>query len=585
MRILFLLLSYSLILNNVNNVSSEENPLTPLRFDSPRETMKTFIENMNAYKKGQETNDPKLIQKIEKAIQTLDFSKTDLALFDEEKKKTAVLLKEVLDRVYVPNYQKIPDHSDGSVPIKISWTVPDTEITILLIQEGKRNGEYLFSSETVQRTKEFFDKVKHLPYLKGTGGGAGYQIHWTETYLPEWAKKKFWVFEIWKWLGLLLAILVGLFINLLSRFIFKLLLRITRKTKTEWDEKIIVILYKPIGYLLVVGFWFLFLFSIDITGTPFKIILFILKILLGLAFVYFVYCFSELVVNLMKFNAIQKKAPIDEQLIPLLLRFFRIFFVALAILFSVQNLGINVMSLIAGLGIGGLALALAAKDTAANLFGSIMIFMDKPFKVGDHIIINGIEGNVEAIGFRSTRIRTWEDSLVTIPNSVVANANIENLGLRRYRRTNMIIGITYDTSPEKMESFLEAIKNILFSHPLVVKELINVGFREFGNSSLNVQMHFYVNVDTFAKNLEVRQLILLDVMRAAKALDVSFAFPTTTLHVETFPEKTPTRSPRELKEEEYKQKARDFGSKIHGAGIFKPPYKQFEEESQKLANS
>ncbi|MCX7998400.1 MAG: mechanosensitive ion channel family protein, partial [Leptospiraceae bacterium] len=320
----------------------------------------------------------------------------------------------------------------------------------------------------------------------------------------------------------------------------------------------------------------------DLSGTPYKVILFIFKILLGFAFVYFVYCLSELIVNLMKFNAIQKKAPIDEQLIPLLLKSFRIFFVALAILFSIQNLGVNVMSLIAGLGIGGLALALAAKDTAANLFGSMMIFMDKPFKVGDHIIVNGIEGTVEAIGFRSTRIRTWEDSLVTIPNSVVANANIENLGLRRYRRTNMIIGVTYDTSPEKMESFLEAIKNILFSHPLVVKDMINVGFREFGNSSLNIQLHFYVNVDTFAKNLEVRQLIFLDVMRAAKALDISFAFPTTTLHVETFPEKIPTRIPKEFNQEEYKQKSKDFGSKIHGAGIFKPPYKQWEEMQNQI---
>lgn len=142
----------------------------------------------------------------------------------------------------------------------------------------------------------------------------------------------------------------------------------------------------------------------------------------------------------------------------------------------------------------------------------------------------------------------------------------------------MIVGVTYDTSPEKMEAFLEAIKNILFSHPLVIKELVNVGFREFGNSSLNIQMHFYINVDSFSKNLEVRQLIFLDVMRAAKELDISFAFPTTTLHVETFPEKTPTRIPKDFKEEEYKQKAKEFGSKIEGAGIFKPPYKHIEEE-------
>lgn len=107
------------------------------------------------------------------------------------------------------------------------------------------------------------------------------------------------------------------------------------------------------------------------------------------------------------------------------------------------------MGLIAGLGIGGLAIALAAKDTAANLFGSAMIFMDRPFKIGDHILLDNKEGIVEEIGFRSTRIRTWEDSIVSIPNSVVANADIENMGVRRWRRNVIILSLTYDTSPEK----------------------------------------------------------------------------------------------------------------------------------------
>ncbi|MEM4271027.1 MAG: hypothetical protein QXO70_02955, partial [Candidatus Pacearchaeota archaeon] len=199
-------------------IFSEPNPLTPLRFQSPKETMKTFLDSMNNYKKGVEKGDPKLMKDIEKALQTFDTSKSETLLFDEKKKEAAIYLKEVLDRVYVPDYKKIPDYSDGSAPIKISWVVPDTEITIHLVQEGKRAGEFLFSSESVQRAGEFFEKVKHLPYLKGTGGGAAYQVPWSEVYLPEWSKKKFWVFEIWKWIGLLLAIFVGILINTLSRF-------------------------------------------------------------------------------------------------------------------------------------------------------------------------------------------------------------------------------------------------------------------------------------------------------------------------------------------------------------------------------
>jgi MscS family membrane protein len=408
-------------------------------------------------------------------------------------------------------------------------------------------------------------------------------LPWAERVLPNWTKREIIGVEIWKWIGIFLAFFLGLLLNFFSKSFFMLLLKFAKKTKTDWDEKIIVTLYRPIGYLLAISFWFIFLYSTGIDGKPFKVFDFILKTLLGMAFVYFAYSLSDLLVDFFRAQAVQSKSPLDEQLIPLLSQSIRVLLVIIGILVAIQNMGVNVMSLVAGLGIGGLAIALAAKDTAANLFGSVMIFMDKPFKVGDHILLSNVEGTVEAIGFRSTRIRTWEDSLVTIPNSVVANVNIENLGSRRFRRTNLVIGVTYDTSPEKMEAFLESIKNILFASPVVVKDMINVGFREFGNSSLNVLLHFYVNVDTFAKNLEARQLIFLEVMRAAKSLDISFAFPTTTVHMETFPGQAPTRIPQEFSEETYKEKAKEYSqdsktSKIDGAGIYTPAYKVLEKD-------
>jgi len=562
---------------------AEENPLTPVRFDSPNETIKEFLKAMNEYRQGREKNDEKLLLQINKAIRALDTKDLNPILREEKAKEAAIFLKETIDRVYVPDYKTIPDFSEGSLLPIVKWTIPDTEITIVKIEEGARTGEFLFSSETVLRAGEFFQKVKHLPYLKNSGYGAGYELPWAERVLPKWTQKKFFNLEIWKWLGIVLAILGGIVLNLFSKLFFKLLLKLAKKTSTEWDEKIITNLYKPIGYFIVIGFWFVFLYSTGIEGKLFKFMEFVLKTLLGLVFVYFAYSFSSLLVDFLKFRASISKSPLDEQLIPLLSQSIKVILVIIGILVAIQNMGVNVMSLLAGLGIGGLAIALAAKDTAANLFGSAMIFMDKPFKVGDHILLSGIEGIVEAIGFRSTRIRTWEDSLVTIPNSVVANVSVENLGSRRYRRTNMVIGVTYDTSPEKMEAFLEAIKNILFASPLVVKDLINVGFREFGTSSLNVLLHFYLNVDTFAKNLEARQLIFLEVMRAAKSLDISFAFPTTTLHMETFPGHPPTRVPKEFSEEVYKQKAKDFSkdsktSKIQGAGIYTPAYKDLEKD-------
>jgi MscS family membrane protein len=565
------------------SLRANENPLTPVRFYSPNETMRVFINSMNDYRKGVETGDPALIQKINRAIQTLDLQTLSPLLREEKGKESAILLKEVLDRVYLPDYEKIPNFVGEGVPLIMKWTVPDTEIAIVNMAEGSRTGEYLFSSDTVQRVGEYYNKTVHLQYLAGSGQGALYQLPWLERTLPPWSKSEVFGFAIWQWVGLVGAIFVGFFLNLITRLFFRFILGFAKKTDTDWDEKLIINLYKPVGFFVAIGFWFVFLYGSGIDGKPFRFLNFVLKMLLGGAFVYFVYSFSDLLVAFFKKQAIQSKAPLDEQLIPVLTKSVRIFLVILGVLIAIQNLGINVVSLIAGLGIGGLAIALAAKDTAANLFGSAMIFMDKPFKIGEHILIGSVEGTVESIGFRSTRIRTWEDSIVTIPNSVVANANIENLGLRRHRRTNLVFGITYDTSPEKMEAFLEAIKNILFASPLVVKDLINVGFREFGTHSLNVIMHFYLQVDSFAKNLEARQLIFLEVMRAAKALDITFALPTSTIHMETFPGQEPIRKPKEFSKEEYQDKAKEYtvespNSKIHGAGIYTPAYKIFEKD-------
>lgn len=565
-----------------------ENPLTPLKLDSPRDTIRIFMNSMNEYKKGVQKNDEEQMLQIEKAVRCLDLREVNPLVRDETGKESAIFLKEVLDRVYVVDLSKIPDQSIKTAensPIP-KWFIPDTEISIIRISTGQREGEYVFSAETVSNASDYYRRTKHLPFLAKSGGGAAYSRPWMETVFPAWAQEKFWVFHIWQWLGLLVSLFISLVLRYVSKIVFYVLIKLTRKTKTDWDERVVTTLARPTGYFIGILYWFIFLHASGMEGKPFTFFNYALKILFSINFVYFVYKMTDLVVALFKDNSIREKNPIDSQLIPLLTKSLRIFFVSLGVLIALQNLGLNVMGLIAGLGIGGLAIALAAKDTAANLFGSAMIFMDRPFKIGDHIIIDSKEGIVEDIGFRSTRIRTWEDSLVSIPNSVVANANIENMGVRRWRRNVIILSVTYDTSPEKMEAFLEGIKNIVKKNPLVVPDTMNIAFRDFDASSLNVLMQFGLEVDSLPKNLEGRQNIFFEVIRLAKELDISFAFPTSTLHVETFPEKKPTRTPKEKSIPKYKETALNFGeggklSKPSGADIFTAPYRELPVDEKK----
>jgi len=230
-----------------------------------------------------------------------------------------------------------------------------------------------------------------------------------------------------------------------------------------------------------------------------------------------------------------RRGSLDSQLIRLGMRFAGI---AIAIGFLIQGsyeLGFPTYSVLAGLGVGGLAVALAARDSLANLLGSMLIMIEKPFRVGHVVRVSGGEGTVEDVGFRSTRIRTADNSLISIPNNAVVNATVENLSLRKMRRQRFLIQVTYDTSREKLEELVSGIKQLIADHPLTNKTNFNVRFNDFGESSLNILVYFHVETTDYAAELEAREEILLRIMDLAKRSDIDFAFPTRTLVIETPP--------------------------------------------------
>ena len=167
----------------------------------------------------------------------------------------------------------------------------------------------------------------------------------------------------------------------------------------------------------------------------------------------------------------------------------------------------------------------------ANLFGSVSIFIDRPFQIGDWVEIDGSEGEVEEVGTRSTRIRTFDDTLVSMPNASVASAAINNYGARRYRRGKYTLGLTYDTPTDRIHAFVQGVRGILAANPDVQDGTYSVVFSGFSDSSLDVLMTFFVQAPSWAKEIEMRHHILLEVVRFAEAVNVEFAFPTRTLHV------------------------------------------------------
>ena len=212
----------------------------------------------------------------------------------------------------------------------------------------------------------------------------------------------------------------------------------------------------------------------------------------------------------------------------------KVLIIILGVMTILQEWGINVSAFVASLGLGGLAFALAAKDTAANLFGSLVLFSDRPFKIGDWVQTGDAEGVIEDIGIRSTKIRTFSQALVTIPNATMANTAITNWTRMGKRRIKMRLGLTYGTSTAQMENVLREIRDLLHHHP-EIHENPMIYFDEFADSALSIFCYFFTKTTVWADYLRVRETINLEIMKIVEKHGASFAFPSQSLYIESMP--------------------------------------------------
>ena len=221
----------------------------------------------------------------------------------------------------------------------------------------------------------------------------------------------------------------------------------------------------------------------------------------------------------------------DDQLVPVVRTGSKLMLWVVIGMLIVQNLGGEVGSLLAGFGLGGLAVAMASKDTIANLFGSLVIFVDRPFMVGDWVQIGDEEGVVEEVGLRVTRIRTFAKSVITVPNAHLTTTPINNWSRMHKRRIKLTVGVTYDTDADQLEKAVNALRESLLSHPMIEKEGAVVQFNNLGASSLDIFVYCFATTTDWAEYLQVQQDVLLGFMRVLADMGVDMAFPTQTIHL------------------------------------------------------
>ncbi len=318
----------------------------------------------------------------------------------------------------------------------------------------------------------------------------------------------------------------------LSSVVTKRLATLAARTETQADDLATEALISPLGIILPVIGLFLAVRTLlaarpewqASTDTIFKVVSI-------LVITWTAFRLLDALTVLLAEMADRTESKLDDQLVPLVRKATKTFIAVLAFILVAQNLGYSVSGLLAGLGIGGLALAMAAKDTLANLFGSIMILIDRPFHAGDWITFPGGDGVVEEVGLRSTRVRTFAKTVVSIPNQALANATVENHSLMPKRRIKFTLGVTYGSSVDQVRALVEQTEQYLKSNPDIDQEFMLVKFTEFNNSSLDLFIYCFTVTTDWTKHLSVRQDVNLRIMELVEQNGMSIAFPTQTVHL------------------------------------------------------
>ncbi len=469
----------------------------------------------------------------------------------EEAREAAVKLKQVFDGkgyyIEVDDAPADPDHQD-TLHNEHRY-VPTHHLPEIYL--AKRGDSWLYSLESIREIDRLHREV--FPF------GPDLLIE----LFPRTGQFKFAGLYLWQHLGILLLILFSFLIHKLLTFLINKLLY-KGASKMGYDKLVrpyLLPVAKPLSLFVTFLFILLVFPVLQLPVETARYFTFLFRALLPLFATVMFYKLVNVFSLYLEKIAGESGSTLDDHVIPIIRKVLRVFVVIVGGLFILQNLDVNITALLAGLSIGGLALALAAQDTLKNFFGSLMIFIDKPFSVGHWITSGDMDGTVEEIGFRSTRIRTFRNSLIYVPNGKLADTSIDNHGLREFRRFFMHIAITYDTPPDLIEVFVEGLRKIVAEHPKTRKDFYLVEFNEMGDFSLKIIFYIFFAVPTWTEELRHRHEILIEIVRLAEKLGVRFAFPTSTLHMENFPGKHSLTPQYDMTMDEFKKEMEDYFKK------------------------
>jgi len=531
------------------------NALAPADTSSPRATLTTFIDACNEFNQLRrqerylDRDSTRFRPVVRRLLDCLDTSQLPAYARLDQASEAAVCLKEVLDRVELPPLSEIPGPEDVAAAETddseslLRWQIPGTRIVIARALEGPQRHEYLFSPGTVERAPDYFADVAAIPYrtasTEETNGhyrpDVSEGLHrWYGSApgnramaalvdrLPHWTRDRVRGAALWQWAGLCLAVLASLLTILV-------LYRFQRKRAREFRVtnlfRYFLTLWFPVVVISIP--LVLKLFARDflgLRGTPLYAVDVAANVSALLAVPVLIFALFNRIAESVVSSPNMNPRGLDAQFVRIVSKLAAVVASVAVLLEGGQNLGIPLTTLLASAGVGGLAVALAAQDTLKNLFGTITLMADKPFRVGERIVIGKYDGVVEDIGLRSTRIRLLTGHQATIPNDELASSDIENVGRRPYVRRVSDLHVPLDTPREKIETVLEKIRESLHNHEGHHPDFPpRVFFNEFNSDSFNIRIFYWYHPPDYWKFLAFTERLNLEIFRIFEEQGVTFS--------------------------------------------------------------
>lgn len=496
------------------------------RADSPRGTMRRFLQGMRAWDDGG----------AEQALAALDLSFLAPQLREIEAPLLADYLKQVIDRAGYVVWQEIPDDPGRPTPY-VHYRHPAGAVVLSRVADaGGGPPRWLFSAETVQGAPDLFNAVQALPAAEEIGPSAPVTRFFRlreaiRAHLPGLLERRGRI-ELWQWGALVgalgLALLAGWAAGRgVSSGLAALArggdveLRADLASRFDWPVRL-----AATGVATVFAFGWLGLAQTLLAGATLAVT-FATTLVLG----WLAYRVVQVAGAHLARRAERSPGYVDEIVVSLVTGILKLTIVALTLVAVAETVGLPYEGVIAGLGVGGIAVAFAARETVSNMIGGAILMSDRPFKRGDLVETEAGWANVETVGLRSTRMRTLDDALLIIPNAKLTDTPILNWGRRRRRQIRLLIGVTYDTPRPRIDAFVEALRNLYLRQEHADASEIYVGLKAFGASSIDIELWGYFRVDTYTEQVAAQHALIAEIVDLAAAEGVSFAFPTRTVHV------------------------------------------------------